>query len=279
MNIRRFLFYFLILFCFSSCFIKQLKNTNDNTKAALQKSEMRSGWLIKTLTHARVLSPGKPYSVQIITDSTDKKQLIRFELRKDERRTDISGKKSFRAEIDVRDKPAMKSEKWYRFSLFLPADFPIEDNRLILAQWHGRDKWWLGESNKSPVLALRFRNGEFNIRLLHSEELKVKDVDSVPSEKLYKTKEFPLNKWNDFVINAKWSYESDGFINIWWNNRQIVHYKGPVGYNDIAGPYFQFGIYRDNTNSTFVSFMKDIELGDNAVDIDFKIDQTERDIK
>ncbi len=256
-----------------------MKDNEDNSRAVLNKNEMKSDWLIKAFNHARVLSSEKPYSVRIITDSIDKKQLLRFELRKDELWTDVTGKKSYRSEIDIRDKPAMKSKKWYRFSLLLSADFPIEDNRLILAQWHGRDKWWLGETNKSPVLAFRFRNGEFSIRLLHSTERIVKDVDNVPSEKLFKTKEFSLNKWNEFVINVKWSYETDGFVNIWWDNRQIVQYNGAVGYNDNTGPYFQFGIYRDSTSKTYVSYMKDIELGDKATDIGFKIDQAKTVIK
>jgi hypothetical protein len=228
-----------------------------------------------SFTHARVLSPGKPYSVQITQDSLDKTQMLRFELRKDEQWIDITKESSFRSEIDVRDKPAMKSEKWYRFILMLPDNFPIEDNRLVLAQWHGRDKWWLGEKNRSPVLALRFRNGIFRITLLHSNERIVKEVDNVPSENLYKTKEFPLSKWNVFVVNVKWSYKNDGFVNIWWNNLQIVKYSGSVGNNDNAGPYFQFGIYRDSTSQTYISYMKDIELGDCATDIHFKIDPPE----
>lgn len=275
MNTKLYLICFLIIFCFSSCFIKPLKNTEDNTKAVFQKNAMKSDWLIKTFTHARVLSPGKLYSVQITEDSLDKTQMFRFELRKDEQWIDITKERSFRSEIDVQDKPALKSEKWYRFSLMLPDNFPIEDNRLVLAQWHGRDKWWLGEKNRSPALAFRFRNGVFRITLLHSDERIVKEVDNVPSENLYKTKEFPLNKWNVFVVNVKWSYKTDGSVNIWWNNRQIVKYSGSVGYNDNAGPYFQFGIYRDSTSKTYISYMKDIELGDCAADIHFKIDPIE----
>ena len=80
MNTRRYLIFFLIIFCLSGCFIKRLKDTEDNTKAVFQKNAMKSDWLIRTFTHARVLSPGKPWSVQITQDSLDKTQMFRFEL-------------------------------------------------------------------------------------------------------------------------------------------------------------------------------------------------------
>lgn len=268
--IKRILLCLLILLCLVSCYFLWMKKTETNAKNDwLQKNEIKSEWLGKLIAQGRLLSPGKSYSINAITDSVNKGQSLRFELRKNEYWKDITGNHTFRSEIDARDKPAMGSEKWYRFSIRLPEDFPIEDNRLILAQWHGADKWWLGEKNRSPVLAFRYRNGEFNIRLMHSAERIIKDVDNVPFEKLFKTKIFPLNEWHDFVIQARWTYKKDGLINIWWNNRQIVNYKGPVGYNDNIGPHFQFGIYRDSTSKTYVSFMKNVIMGNNAVEIDF----------
>jgi hypothetical protein len=200
-------------------------------------------------------------------------------LRKNEYWTNIRGDQSFRAEIDARDRPALKSEKWYRFNILLPGDFPIEDNRLVLAQWHGADKWWIGEHNRNPVLSFRFINGIFSIKLVHSSKRIIWNVDDIPSEKIFKTKDFTLNRWHDFVIDAKWTYEDDGFINIWWNNIQIVQYKGPVGYNDNVGPHFQFGVYRDSTSKTYVSYMKNILTGNSANEIAFNINKTETNIK
>ena len=252
----------------------RLYRIDANTKYNwLQKNEIKSEWLGNIVSTGRLLSPGKSYSINVFTDSVSKEQLLRFELRKNEYWTDIRGDQSFRAEIDAKDRPPMTSEKWYRFKILLPGDFPIEDNRLVLAQWHGADKWWLGEHNRNPVLSFRFINGIFSIKLMHSSKYIIWNVEEIPSEKLFKTKDFALDKWHDFVIEAKWTYEDDGFINIWWNDEQIVHYKGPVGYNDFRGPYFQFGIYRDSTNQTYVSYMKNILMGKSAKDVAFKFSE------
>jgi Polysaccharide lyase len=180
-----------------------------------------------------------------------------------------SGTPTFRAEISTKDRPAIKSERWYRFSLYLPQDFPIEDNRLVLAQWHGVDKKYLGEPSRSPVMAFRYRRGRFTVTLRHSAERIVRDPDAVSSTELFRTNALPLNEWNDFVVQARWSFEEDGRINIWWNGKQIVQYRGPVGYNDDVGPYFQFGLYRDETDKTYVSYMKQIRLGTNSSSVDF----------
>jgi hypothetical protein len=245
----------------------------------LQKNEIKSKWLEKILFPGRLLSPGMPYSINVLADSERKEQLLRFELRNNDYWTDIIRNKTFRSEIDTKDQPPVRSEKWYRFNILLPGDFPIENNRLVVAQWHGADKWWLGEHNRSPVLSFRFINGIFSIKLMHSSKRIIWDVEEIPSEKLFKTKDFALDKWHDFVIEAKWTYEDDGFINIWWNNEQIVHYKGPVGYNDNVGPHFQFGLYRDSTSKSYVSYMKNILTGNSANEIAFNNKKTETNIK
>jgi hypothetical protein len=260
-------------------FIRLKAIDNDTKHDWLRKNEIKSEWLGKILSSARLLSPGKSYSINVCSDSVSKEQSLRFELRNNEYWTDIRGDQSFRAEIDAQDRPPLKSEKWYRFNILLPSDFPIEDNRLVLAQWHGADKWWLGEHNRTPVLSFRFINGIFSIKLVHSSKCIIWNVDDIPSEKLFKTKDFTLNRWHDFIIESQWTYQDDGFINIWWNKEQIVHYKGPVGYNDCRGPYFQFGLYRDSTSETYVSYMKNIFMGNSAKDVDFTIYKTETDIR
>lgn len=65
-------------------------------------------------------------------------------------------------------------EYWYALSVFIPHDFPIEDNRLVLAQWWAEPDE--GEySDRSPVLAMRFRNGKFYISLRTSPEKIMKE--------------------------------------------------------------------------------------------------------
>jgi hypothetical protein len=213
-------------------------------------------------------SPGKPYSIQIVPPvSNSTEDCLRFELRKGEFYADLFGKMSFRSEVNARDFPPIDSIRWYRFSLLLPKDFPIEDNRLILTQWHGADKKYLGEVSRSPTLAFRYSGGRFFITMRHSANRIIRDASRVPSETFFETDQFPLGEWHDFLVNAKWSYRDDGYINVWWEGRQVVSYAGPVGYNDDFGPYFKFGVYRDDSDKTYVVYFSQVKIGDRLQDI------------
>ena len=105
------------------------------------------------------------------------------------------------------------------------------------------------------------------IDVRHSPERVVHDADHVPTTKLFGTTSFPLNVWNDFVVQAKWSYQEDGFINIWWQGQPIVQYHGPVGYNDDIGPYLTFGIYRDDSDRTYVTYVNQVKSGSQPADV------------
>jgi hypothetical protein len=163
--------------------------------------------------------------------------------------------------VNARDFPNIGETRWYAFSLFLPRDFPLEDTRLVLAQWHGADKKYLGERSRSPSLAFRYSGGRFFITLRHSAERIVRDPAAVPSKTLFETGTFGLGEWHDFVVQATWSHREDGRVAVWWNDHQIVRYAGPVGYNDDFGPYFKFGLYRDDTDETYVVYFSEVRVG------------------
>jgi hypothetical protein len=212
-------------------------------------------------------SPGRTYSIQSASLQSSGEPCLRFELRKGEHYSDLFGKTSFRSEVNARDFPPMGSVRWYAFSLLVPDDFPIEDNRLVLAQWHGADKKYLGEAPRSPTMAFRYSNGSLSITICHSPERIVRDAKAVQSMTLFQTEQFHRNAWNDFVVQAKWSCRSDGFVNIWWNGRQVVRYSGPVGYNDDFGPYFKFGLYRDNSDQAYVMYFNHVRIGARREDV------------
>ena len=165
-----------------------------------QKIQMTAERMWPLESRWAIQSPGKDHSVRTGSDvQRGTEDSLRFELRAGEMYSDLFGKRSFRSEVNTRQFVPMGSERWYSVSLLLPPDFPIEKNRLVLAQWHGAERI-------------------------------VRDPQAISSQKLFETPEFPLGVWHDFLVQAKWSYQADGFVNVWWNGRQIVCYHGPVGY-------------------------------------------------
>jgi hypothetical protein len=131
----------------------------------------------------------------------------------------------------------------YEFSMFLPKDFPIVNTRLVFAQW--KQYCQRGEkslcSDDSPVIALRYVGGELYITL---------NTDSAVT-KLYRRKEEIRNKWLDFRFLIRFSRQTNGEIEVFLNNNEIINYKGVTSYSESHGYppkslyYFKMGLYRD----------------------------------
>lgn len=215
-------------------------------------------------------SAAKPYSIQ--TDSNMKRNgddSLRFELRTGDTWVDQTFMKSFRSEVSTKEFPPANSVRWYAFSVYFPTNFPIEDNRLVFAQWHQKVQDAFGGPAPSPSLSFHFEKGKLRVSLSHFAGRVVRNEEDVSREQLFKRSNFPVGRWHDFVVQVKWSWQDDGFANIWWNNRQIVEYHGPVGYNQAIGPEFKFGLYRDATDKTYVAWYNQIKSGDTPQAVGF----------
>lgn len=191
------------------------------------------------------------YAFQIFADPSPQfpnNQAARFEVRAGDYASDADtvpnedGIVTERSELKERFQAAIGQVYWYRLRTFIPQDFPIEENRLVILQWHASDT---GKEATSPPLAFYYRGGKLIIKLRHSDrpqQLKEEDIRRV---ELYRQENFARGVWHDFVIQVKWSYRDDGFVNIWIDGKEAAHYKGPSAYNDAEGPYVKFGLYRD----------------------------------
>lgn len=99
-----------------------------------QKVEVNAEWMRPLESRWAIQSPGKCHSVRTVSDPRrGTEDSLRFELRAGEMYSDLFGKRSFRSEVNTRQFLPMGSERWYSFSFLLSADFPIEENRLVLA--------------------------------------------------------------------------------------------------------------------------------------------------
>jgi Polysaccharide lyase len=150
-------------------------------------------------------------------------------------------------------------ERWYSFSLFLPKESEFAPGNEVVAQWHSaRDKFIGEKSGRGPPLALRIQDG--NWRVTYGWD---SDFLSKPGHKAI----YPLweNKvdtgvWVDWVFRVRWSYEDDGYIDIWKNGTQVVKHRGPNAYNDLRGVYLKLGSYHPTVNR--VIYFDNIRLGD-----------------
>ena len=227
-----------------------------------------AAWMQQLAPHWITQSAAKPYSIRTDADLQDGgADSLRFELRSGDTWVDQTFSRTFRAEVTSNEFPPAGVMQWYAFRVFFPADFPIEQNRLVFAQWKEREGFLA--QGLSPSLSFRFVNGKFSIRLRHSSDKVIRDADAVADEDLFKTKDLPLGQWQDFVVQAKWSYQDDGLANVWWNGQEIVEYRGPVGYNQQFAPKLKFGLYRDATPSPYVANFNQVKIGDSPEAVGF----------
>ncbi|MEI6731257.1 MAG: polysaccharide lyase [archaeon] len=129
----------------------------------------------------------------------------------------------------------------YKFSLFIPKSFPIVKTRCVVAQWKQWDKTGNARVN-NPIIALRYRSGEFYITI-QTDEMKVVR---------FSTKEEIRGKWLDFKFDIKFTRNNSGFILGWMNGRKIISIRGVTAYAKQHGYpnqgifYFKMGLYRDS---------------------------------
>jgi len=128
----------------------------------------------------------------------------------------------------------------YSFSLYLPADFPLTSERLVLAQWRQ-----LCEARRCrpdyPLVALRYDAGR----------IKVTRKDEQGTDVLYQGADDIRGRWLDFRFITRFEPSANGMFDASLNGRAVVHYRGVTafqpgyGYPQRGPVYFKTGLYRD----------------------------------
>lgn len=156
--------------------------------------------------------------------------------------------KGKRAELQIFNAAELKNEYWYGLSIFLPNDWQTDAMDEVVAQWNATCDAHLGEdARRSPPLALRIKNNIWFITNRWDERKITPPGNTAPKTILWKGP-FAKGVWTDWVVHARWSYESDGLIEIWKNGEKIIVWKGPNAYNDELGLRFKIGIYKPKWN-------------------------------
>jgi hypothetical protein len=142
----------------------------------------------------------------------------------------------------------------YSFSIFLPPDFPITPNRLVIAQWKQNCRSGKCDPD-NPVIALRYESGVFRVTL-----------QTGPSKTtLYSQQESILNKWLDFKFQLRFSRNPTGKVTGFMNGKEIINFEGitaysqTYGYPDPGDFYFKIGLYRDSMALPMTIFIDDYE--------------------
>jgi hypothetical protein len=145
---------------------------------------------------------------------------------------------------------------WYGWSMFIPSDWQGSDGgHDIVNQWatYPTSKRFATACGANGSFLARGRGGSgdgVDFLLQHAGDSAVIECNKFPLAKVSQMK----GKWVDFVMNAKWTGNKDGFVKLWMkvgngSYTQKVDYKGRTFWNDEgAGPYFKMGLYKGDPN-------------------------------
>jgi hypothetical protein len=152
------------------------------------------------------------------------------------------GAPSERTEVQEADglHPRFGETHEYAFHMFVPADFPITDTRLVTAQWHQR-------CFCSPVVAQRYRRGILTVTI------------ETPGGRttIYRHPQPIQGRWIDLRYQIRFGW-ADGAVAVWLDGAPVADYRGPLGYP--AEPPevdFRFGLYRDRMATPMVIYFDD----------------------
>ena len=140
-----------------------------------------------------------------------------------------------RTELDSREHPFLNQEVWYKFSILVPKNFPVVDNRLVISQV--KQSVLLG--GNLVLYAQRYRNGKHYLTI--SDMTKDKRVQS-----RLELPDLTKGKWHDFIFQIYYSDTADGYLNMWMDGKKVASFSGPTaskkGRNQF---YHKIGMYRD----------------------------------
>lgn len=141
----------------------------------------------------------------------------------------------------------------YKFSMFLPDNFPILPTRLVIAQWKQFCPF-CSCSEYSPILAIRYISGRLFITL---------QIDS-SRQTLYEVNQEIRNRWMDFTFQIKFSRQANGKVSAYLNNKEIINYTGITSYQNDCRVlsnrnkyYFKMGLYRDRISQPMTIYIDD----------------------
>lgn len=146
----------------------------------------------------------------------------------------------------------MGTDVWYAFSFFLPADFPIVDTRLVIAQW--KQACLDCTKKRSPMVSLRYYAGKLRVYIENTRG----------RQKLYSQRLDLRNMWVDMVFHIIAKPDDKGVVQMWRNGVQIVNHTGALGFKDDSNEvYFKMGLYRDHLNVPMHIFIDCFRRGSN----------------
>ncbi len=183
----------------------------------------------------------KDYGMQIVNKADDHpvrlgQESIRFEVQPgdcgadDPKHGDWSDCKEDRERHELAGRYMKNgSTWWYAWSIYFPEDhINVFPTSAAYGQFH--------QSGSFPLFMFKERENGYwlsvTIRNDHTDE----SIEVLDDKDM-------RGKWNDILVNVKWSHKKNGFFKLWANGKLIYELQGQTKSKGTEA-YFKFGLYR-----------------------------------
>lgn len=145
-----------------------------------------------------------------------------------------------RAELKLREYYPIGSERWYKFSMYVPTTWQNTKQGFIINQFGQQPD--RGEAGHVPALFLATDGQKLTLGSRWDPRELTTGKESVQGQG-WDLGSLPKGRWVDLVYHVKWSYKSDGILELYKDGEKVVSKQGPNCYNDESGVTMKLGMY------------------------------------
>jgi len=201
----------------------------------------------------------KSYAIEQSTDLTLHRH--RFEVRSGDTWSGDAGMSRNRAEYCCTTRQANGREVWFSYAMMLHGGAPVS-NWNVLGQFHSTPD--PSEPSPSPPFSMNFIPGE-KLRIVKRTDPNPMTTKVINPTIMYE-RVLSRNRWYRFVGRIVFGWSDNGACEIWMDGAKVVNLPiTNIGYNDLIGPYWKFGIYRAAAAETLAAEYANLELSNTSL--------------
>lgn len=196
----------------------------------------------------------KPYAIQQVGPNH-----VRFEVRAADNWKNDTGRGRNRAELKAKTLAPKGQDVWFSYQMKIDASGPSSARYCILGQFHQTSDPWDG--NVSPPFSINLFPGANSLRFVKRYSTDPRTTDSIDTV-MYESAPIQPGRWIRIVGHIVFGWQDDGTVELWLDGRKVVDLPHTsIGYNDVQGPYWKFGIYRAQATETLAVDYANMEIG------------------
>ncbi|HEX6866002.1 MAG TPA: heparin lyase I family protein [Caulobacteraceae bacterium] len=146
---------------------------------------------------------------------------------------------------------------WFSYAMRVRGGAPVT-NWNVLSQFHNSPD--SGDISTSPPFSMNMVPGEKLrfIRRFDAAPLSTTKRDDITMGE----RVISRDRWYRIVGRLVFGWDNNASVDVWIDGAKMISLANTnMGYNDMRGPYFKFGIYRAKVAETLVADFANMELG------------------